>query len=352
MILDFLEINQPIGTFYLSKMSASNISKFTQVNQRSDENSTSVQREDSEKRIKEISAYSSDPDATFPTPIIISIYDNSNVEIKDSKIIIHNENKKIGEILDGQHRIRGLENSLFISEFEMPIILMFNLTEEEKAYVFSIINSKQTKVSMSLIYDLFSLSKKRSPQKTMHEIARTFNNDKKSPYYNRLKMLGKKEEGQDLASLSQGTFVNYIIKLISKKPDEDMRKIKREEDLIIYNDLPLRGYFINEDDDIIYKILLNCFNGLSKVFHEEWINPDSYILSKTTGFGAVIKSFNKLYLIGDKKNDLTEEFFINVFTKFKNTLIEKDLELTSEYFPSSEHTQSKLSKLILSSIIE
>ena len=87
---------------------------------------------------------------------------------------------------------------------------MFDLTEEEKAYVFSIINSKQTKVSSSLIYDLFSLSQHRSPTKTAHEIARALNRNTESPFYKRLKMLGKKIEGEDKATLSQGTFVKYL----------------------------------------------------------------------------------------------------------------------------------------------
>lgn len=77
-------------------------------------------------------------------------------------------------------------------DFNLPVVLMFNLTMEEKAYVFSIINSTQTKVSMSLIYDLFDLSKTRSFQKTAHEIARSLNKMNNSPFFNRLKMLGKK----------------------------------------------------------------------------------------------------------------------------------------------------------------
>lgn len=349
--LDFIEITQPIGTFYISKMTASDISKYTQINQRSEEKyDQNVQRSASEERIKEISAYTSDPDATFPTPIIISVYNDIDISFSENKMNINlDKNKYFGEIIDGQHRIKGLKNSIFITEFEMPVILMFNLTEEEKAYVFSIINSKQTKVSMSLIYDLFSLSEKRSPQKTLHEIARSFNKDVKSPYHNRLKMLGKKEDGKDLASLSQGTFVKSLLNLISKKPDEDLRMIKRGEVLKDYKDLPLRKYFIEDKDPVIYKILLNCFRAVAHVFDEEWKNPEQYILSKTTGFGAIVKSFNELYKIGDIKNDLSEEFFIKCFQNFKNKLEQENKKLTSEYFPSNEQTQSKLSKLIINS---
>ena len=104
---------------------------------------------------------------------------------------------------------------------------MFDLTIEEKAYVFSTINSNQTKVPPSLIFDLFDVSNLRSPNKTVHHIARVMNCSVESPFYNRLKMLGKKEQSQKNATLSQGTFAKTILMLISKDPNEDARLIKR-----------------------------------------------------------------------------------------------------------------------------
>lgn len=227
---------------------------------------------------------------------------------------------------------------------------MFNLIEEEKAYIFSIINSKQTKVSMSLIYDLFALSKHRSPQKTAHEIARSFNKIDISPFYNRLKMLGKKEQDQEFAILSQGTFVKHIVGLISRKPDEDSRQIKKGEALKSDNSLPLRDYFIQEQDQYILKILLNLFIALKNVFPEEWKTPTNNILWKTTGFGAVIGAFNDLYRKGDQINDLTEIHFQKCFEAFKQLLEQKTLKLTSEHFPSNAQQQNKLKLLIIESL--
>lgn len=39
------------------------------------------------------------------------------------------------------------------------------------AYIFSMVNLAQTKVSKSLVYDLFEFSKSRSPRKRAHTIA-------------------------------------------------------------------------------------------------------------------------------------------------------------------------------------
>lgn len=353
--LPYIEIKQPIGTFYLSKMLAKDIAQYTNVNSRKSPDSQFVQREEAKQRIKEIKEYCSDPDATFPTPIIISVYNKILVEFNNGKMTLNcDDNEPFGEVLDGQHRIKGLAESIYIDDFELPIILMFNLTVEESAYIFSIINSKQTQVSMSLIYDLFALSRARSPQKTVHEFARAFNNDENSPYYKRLKMLGKAEADQELPTLSQGTFVKSILKLITKDADADARDIKNEKELQKYNNgvLPLREFFIQEKDSMIYKVLLNCFNAVSKVFNEEWKNPNEYILSKTTGFEAIIKALGKIIDLGLFQQDLSEDFFRKGFESLKQDLDSQNKKLNSSCYPSNAQTQGKLAQEIMNAFMK
>jgi DGQHR domain-containing protein len=348
--LPFIKVEQPIGTFYITSMKASVLIKIAIVERR-DENPNAVQREQSSKRIKEIAKYCGDSDATFPTPIIIAVNKESDILFKEHTLEFDG-NKIIGEVIDGQHRLEGIRASNYINEFELPVVLMFNLFPEEKAYVFSIINSKQTRVNMSLIYDLFALSSKRSPFKTCHETARALNKELESPFYNRLKMLGKKAEGQDLASLSQGTFIKYMLELISKKPDDDTRNIKNNIELIRDERCVLRDYFINEKDEIIYKILLNLYSGVRDAFQEEWDKPNEYIISKTIGFGAVIKAFPEIYKKGVEEKKLNQEFFKDIFQNFKVFIEKQNLKLTSKFFGSNEQARTKLSKLIIESIDE
>ena len=348
--IPYIEINQPIGSFYITKISADVLINLVNITPRDASNPNAIQRDQSNKRINEISKYCSDPDATFPTPIIISIYENVNIIRTKYTFSLNNSHiDKIGEVIDGQHRLKGIEKSGYSHKFDLPVVLMFDLTEEEKAYVFSIINSKQTKVSTSLIYDLFALSEHRSPQKTAHEIARAMNSNSQSPFYNRLKMLGKKEKDQDEAILSQGTFVKYLIELISKKPDEDYLDSKKEISFKENLELPLRDYFIKGKDEIILKILLNLFKSLKDSFPDYWENPKENILWKTTGYIAVMQSFNYLYKIGDDQNDLSYGFFRKIFDNFSNYLQEKNIELTSKDFPSNAQQQTKLKNMIIES---
>lgn len=346
--IKYLKIEQPIGDFYLTTMEASTLAKVATVERRF-ENPDAVQREQSTERIKEIAKYCGDSDATFPTPIIIAIKEDADVRI-DENYILFNEDEILGEVIDGQHRLEGLKKSNYLSRFQMPVVLMFDLYPSQKAYVFSIINSKQTRVNMSLIYDLFALSEKRSPYKTCHETARALNKDIESPFYNRLKMLGKKEATQDLASLSQGTFIKYLMELISKNPDDDTRKLKNDEQLEPNKKLVLRKYFIDNQDPVIYKIILNLFNGVKDAFDEEWHNPKEYIISKPIGFGSIIKAYPVIHDLGVSKNKLTREFFKETFDRFKIYLDEQNIKLTSEFFGSNEQARTKLANLIIESI--
>jgi DGQHR domain-containing protein len=295
--------------------------------------------------VNKISKYCEDPDATLPTPIIVSIYSGVDVVDKDHKFIFNvGEEERIGDVIDGQHRLMGIAKSGYSNRFKLPVALMFNMNVEEKAYVFSTINSTQTKVSMSLIYDLFDLSTKRSPQKTAHEIARSLNKMENSPFYNRLKMLGKKEPDQYFATLSQGTFVKQLLTLISRDPDEDSSRIKRGMALARYR-LPFRQYFIEERDDVILKILMNCFTALKDVFDKEWKDPTRNVLWKTTGYGAIIKAFPYLYERGAERKDLSQDYFMLCFENLKRYMQGMNKDFSNKFFSGGgEQLQNKLAE--------
>lgn len=338
-----LEVIQPIGTFFVSVLDAQTLIEITEVKHRG-EYPDAVQRDLSKKRVKAIANYCNDPDATFPTSIVVSLNMGGGYEIDviNRKIII-NSDMKIGEIIDGQHRINGLKESGLTSKFTLPVVFMIDLDAYQKAYVFSVINSKQTSVPSSLIYDLFALSKNRSPFKTCHEITRALNRSELSPFYNRLKMLGKKEDGQELATISQGSFVKYLLELISRDPEQDTRDIKNDIELDDDSRCSLRYLFIKEKDDLILKIIMNLFNAVKDIFSIEWEQPQNSILSKPIGVGAILKLANlELIPIGLKEGNLTEEFFKEKLTRIKINFDSENHEISSENYGSNEQARTKL----------
>ena len=352
--ISYIEVHQPIGTFYLCALPAMDLLSIVDVDQRSSVNHDGVQRERSKSRVAEIGRYCSDPDAVFPTPIVVSVNeDNSKLINIDEKnhTISYETNIKLGSVLDGQHRLWGIAESEYKDKFILPVVFMFGLNKEEEAYIFATINSNQTKVSVSLIYDLFENSKYHSPQKTAHYIARVMNSDKDSPFYGRLKMLGKKEDGQENATLSQGTFAKAILSLISRNPKDDMINVKRGETLERDSSRPLRDYYIAEKDAVIAKILYNCFNALRMVFPEEWERPQDNVLWKTTGFLGIIRAFPNMYELGLRRKTLDEKFFLICFEAFQRKLKEKNIALNSNDFPGgSEQNQARLAKVLTESL--
>ena len=340
----FISVTQPIGTFYLTSIKASELVSFVKVISRNESND-GVQRELNNDRVMEISDYCRDSDSTFPTSIIVSVSDPEHFLIEGNMIHI-DDDFYIGNVIDGQHRLAGILNSGQEKMFELPVVFMYNLSLEEQAYVFSIINSKQTKVNPSLIYDLFGLATERSPQRTAHEIARALNQDPKSPFYNRLKMLGKKEPNQDLATISQGTFAEFLIKMIYLPKEMQYKRFKVNTILYPVKDMPFRDFYLDNDDVTILKIIFNCFSALKEEFQAEWASTD-YILWKSTGFCGVMRALPILTRYGIKNKDLTKDYFLLCFKSFNELLKKEKKDLTSSYFGSGDKEQTKFANMIL-----
>lgn len=350
MRLKILTFEQPIGEYVLTVMSVKDIVSISHINRREFNQVTlnsqgGPQREKSDSRINEISRYSETPDATFPTPILLGLPEDS-YQIINGELIIQ-DNSKVASIVDGQHRLLGLAKSEFKDDFVIPVVFLLDATEEQMALIFAIINGKQTRVSGSIIFDLFNVVEGRNPFKTSHEIARALNSDKKSPFYRRLKMLGKKTAGSN-ETLSQGTFVTYLIKHISSNPTEDFNRSRSKLEPVARPNAVLNQYYIDNKDDVILKIMLNLFSAIKDSFSTEWNDSHNFILSKTTGYTGIMKAFPEMFRSGQKLKTLTYEYFKSIFEQLKDDFKEENIGFTSQDFPPNASGESKLrDKLIV-----
>lgn len=341
---------QPAGTFYFGAVPATDIAKISVVNPRfynplTEKPEGGVQRDSSKKRIKEIADYARSPDASFPTPVILALTENSYF-IENEYLTIHDFG--VADIVDGQHRIEGLKESGVMDKFTLPVVFLLDPTEEEKALIFATINGKQTTVPASLVYDLFGVTKSRSPQKTCHEIARAMNSSELSPWRGRLKMLGKKTLGTD-ESLSQGSFIKFLLPLITSNPTQDMTRIKSGEPPEVHPHCIFNEYFNSKDDEVILKVLLNVFNAVKVTWPDEWADPSKSVLTKTTGYTGIMTALPELVKLGKKHNILSQKYFNLIFEKTKEELDSLGINLTSGYFNSSARGEAAFKKHILDS---
>ena len=351
MKFPIMDYDQPAGTFFLTVMDGETLIRIARANPRQFddielESVGGMQREPSAKRIKEIAEYSNTFDAAFPTPVLLALKESSYTLGQNT---IQLEEGVEADIVDGQHRIEGIRQSGRARDFKIPVVLILNPTDEQKALMFAVINGKQTKVPASLVYDLFGVTKGRSPYKTAHEMARALNNMPESPWYRRLKMLGKRT-GDSEQSLSQGTFVKHLLPNISNKPDEDRNLIATNQNLPIRDMCIFNQYFRQKEDQIILKLLINVFSAAKLVWRTEWDNPEEYILTKTTGFTGIMRALPSIYSDGKRHGDLSTQYLTSVFHRAKGFIESKGWRLTSEYFPPGASSEGKLAKILSGNI--
>jgi DGQHR domain-containing protein len=376
----YLEVKQPIGSFYLTKLTWGDLLAIAAADIRKIEDETShgdsfdsylgIQRGVEEPRVKEIAQYVTTFDATFPTSIILAIpskeyrfkgkkidlqdtlkldslegYEEvDNIMVTDNELRIRRSGA-VASVLDGQHRIEGIRraygNGNTEKVFDLNVTIFVDLDIDDQAQIFSVINKAQTKVNKSLVYDLYEYARSRSPQKTSHDIVRALNRMEKSPFYKKIKILGK-VVNKETETIAQAIFVELIMGYISANPMTDRddikkkRKISRDYDR---NKYIFRDYFLDENDVAISKILWNYFTAVSTLWPKSWGESENgNILNKTTGIIALMRYLRHVY----NAEKLGPETTIDDYMKYlKESGLQDGEFMTEKYIPGSSG-QSKL----------
>ncbi|RNL55589.1 DGQHR domain-containing protein [Pedobacter jejuensis] len=316
-----IQITQPIGLFYvgvidwkdLKTIAYSDIRRIENEEKNTTDTYLGIQRDLSPKRIKEIAEYVRNVDATFPTSIILHIPSFTQIteETESRNLIFDVANSEmqirlandIASILDGQHRIEGLKESFKIAhenseKFQLNVTIFVDLDMDDQSMIFSTVNKAQTKVNKSLVYDLFSFAKSRSPQRTAHNIVKLLNDTANSPFKDKIKILGRADD-PDRETITQATLAELIIKYISKNPynDRDLlirgKKLARATGSDLKNHI-FRNLFIDEKDEDIAENIWNLFEAAKDKWPLSWSEPS--ILNKSTGVIALMKFLRPAYL--------------------------------------------------------
>lgn len=345
-----LEVSQPLGTFYVGVMKANDLRQIAAADtrrqvQREIELYAGIQRELSKKRQGEIKDYISTYDAAFPNSFIIAIK-SEDILSQTADILKIRAHEKVASIIDGQHRLAGF-TELNSEDFELIVSVFIDLPIEDQAMLFATINLKQTKVSPSLVYDLFEETKLRSPQKTCHNISKALNTEKDSPFYHRIKPLGKKTD-EYTGILTQGTFVKRLLPLVCARPEKAQDNIKRKipldpndpenQECIFWK------LFVEEKDWAILKILSNYFGGVKSVFETDWMSDDSP-LPRTIGFSALMNLLPYLYRKGQEEGTFEKNFFERELKKAKPLA-----PFSFQQYPANAGGENKLYQALLARV--
>lgn len=316
-----------------------------------------VQREVESSRVDKIADFLiNDPLASFPTNIVLGIpkvsieeqkmlqFDGFNsefIEITIKESVFEEIKKEDGNvyitIIDGQHRIRGVEiaikrlqsdiDSLIrtirvadspelqkklqkaqkrlddLKQIELAVSFFIDPSLEYQAMIFSTINRTQKRVSQNLVNSLFGLDTSDTPQKTALEATLSLNTHPSSPFYKRINLYGGSYAKNQSPPLSQATMIRSIVNLISENAREaENDRFRKRTELLRQSDkstrfLPFRYFYSRSQDKMIANILFYFYNAVRKTYktmegvsYWEINNNDIYnILQTTVGYEALLK---------------------------------------------------------------
>jgi DNA phosphorothioation-associated DGQHR protein 1 len=369
-----IEVEQPLGTFYLTAISSKLLTEITYSRVTSIDGMELIgnQRGLDDKRVLEISKYLQTVNAAIPNSVILAAnYDNDdNLETEPDKawflteengqlfINIPNISLRLAGIVDGQHRINGFLDSNV--DMDIPCSIYFDLPPSLQALVFSTINFNQKKVDKSLAYQLFgyqlddSTSDYWSPDIVAVKLSREFNIETDSPFYKRIELikspkLNKKELGSEVVSstsssawtISSACFISGIVLLLSGNAKNDRYAIGKKNilghstrsDLKENRGFPLRNYYLNGNDLAIKMVVERYFKSLQKTL---WKNKDDEnIVFRAIGITAQFQ-FLKELLIKNIVELGPSLDFDDILKDFS------DITFDSEYFSPRSATKKRL----------
>ncbi len=216
-------------------------------------------------------------------------------------------------VIDGQHRVKGLQEAgnEVINNYNLLVSFIVGYDRSAVANLFYTINYTQKSVNKSLLYHLMGEFSKDLDEITfMHETVKLLNELEKSPFYEKIKMLGHvpkdlPREKKEKMTLSQAFLVDYLSPTISIQSKNSIH-----QPVFLY-------YFKKEKEQIeIIRFIIKFFSAIRSLKPKDWNSPKDNILCKSVCIGAFIKMmhffFVKLFIDEcekkpEKIKDITED---------------------------------------------
>ena len=349
-----MEVNQGDGAynFILTTGRASDILKISEVKRLSDFED-GVQRYLNDNRANSIEDFCYRKDAIFPTPIIVSLnsdfIDDQENELKisfDSDF----DSAKPFTVIDGQHRLEGIRRYMEKEgdkDFELPLIIYQDADQATAAEIFVAINANQRQVDSSTISHLFGIIySERSDIYTVESftarVVKLLNENDVSPFYGKIKMLGKKERKDQF--ISQGTVAKKISQFITSNSTMDNLTIEQygPNALSINKKKVFRNSFIKNQPAEVAKDIINFFGAFEIVYYDIW-DVDKLLIKKAIGYSAMMYFLEKLLL----KDIKGARNYFDIFEKNQEQNSKKLLEIFSSDRGSSESVARKISKELM-----
>ena len=318
-----------------------------------------TQRLIKDPRLKEIAGYIDRIDAAFPNSIILAgNYDHQSgfsqgeleymegeergAIIDQSKVWTVTEveggchklyiptGDKLAAVIDGQHRLFAFADAGVEAMRSMNLLcsIYLGLPKALQAQIFAVINSTQKRVDRSLTYELFGYNVSDegeeywTPDKLAVFLTRKLGTDPYSPLQGRIVVAPQADAAlRELTSIrdwrvSTAVVVDGILRLFSSNPKRDANSMKQDEvhsrAVLRSGPLdrsPLRDVYIEGNDALIYKMVVNYLRACDEVFWSN-VRRESFIV-RTVGVQALFDVLRKLAVRAYADRDVSASYFVD-----------------------------------------
>ncbi len=324
-----------------------------------------TQRALNDKRLSEIASYIERVDSAFPNSIILAANYNREVGFDQGELedILSEENKNIGSsrfwtitepkdgfygltiptsdklaaVIDGQHRLFSFARADIeaMNGTNLLCSVYIDLPKALQAQIFATINSTQKRVDRSLTYELFGYNisdedeRFWTPEKLAVFLTRKLGTDNGSPLRGRIIVAPKLDPAlEELTAhanwrISTAVVVDGILRLFSSKPKRDADHMKKYRANLRSNlrgvqkdHSPLRDSFIEGNDLLIYRMVLNYLIASNDIFWSH-ANENSFIV-RTVGVQAIFDILRKIAPQSLEEKNISVQYFLNRLDSARN----------------------------------
>lgn len=301
IIVDAFKCEQNGKNFYVARINSSYLKKMCFVTRKKEDIQKGFQRVLNSKRAKDIAKYLDIDKGIIPSSIIVSAQPAAQLEYDEKKkqLSFFTAEKSL-LVIDGQHRLYGLSEATF--EYDMPVVIFYNLSTSDEVKLFIDINTNQKGVPVALILDIKSQAGTETPLEEKQR--RLFD------YLNKNSVLAGYLSPSESVT---GKISRYVFNNATKPFFENSR-------------------FPNEDS--IYKSITNYLTSVDHVFKES--GSLNARLTKSVLFKAVM-------VISDEVFDMCLSKYGNLKVESLNDCLSPLSKLQyDEYIGTNKQTETKI----------
>ena len=273
--VEFLEGRQGKRVSYLTRLPARFVVNLSYVAVRGhDLEEGAVQRILNPSRIGRIRDFTLQG-GDFPNAIVLNWTHKRRKLIRSKGRLTISDDVKSAQIVDGQHRLAGIESAMAsragIGELHLPVVFYESLSTEACADIFLSINTEQKPVARSLVFDLFGVASSGlidSAALRARDIAMYLNEEPSSPYFGEVKLPGSPIRMGGIALSSVVTAIKPIVDDQGVLPQAGINELESQK-----------------------KVIHNFFDALRRRYGEEWnLRTNAFMYS--SGFVGAMQFFS------------------------------------------------------------